>query len=357
VFLRRLTVSQFRNYEHLEIAPAPGLTVVRGRNGQGKTNLVEAVAYLASLSSFRGVPTEVLIRDGAESARVLGELDTEGRAVTIDATLSRHTGSRAQVNGQRLARVRDLLGVLRVTVFTPDDLELIKGGPAERRRFLDDLLVVLRPSWDAVRTDLERVLRQRSTLLKQCGGRPDGDELATLAVWDARLVDLGTRLGGARAALVAELSPLVSTAYANLAGRAEAVDLYYEAPWMATGLEAALEQHRADDLRRGTTTVGPHRDDVRIDLRHASSRTHASQGEQRSLALSLRLAGHDLVRMRHGSPPVLLLDDVFSELDPIRTDALLRHLPPGQALLTTAEAIPEQAQPDLVVTVDAGVLQ
>ena len=216
MLVRRLTLSQFRSYERAELDPAPGLTVIIGRNGQGKTNLVEAIAYLSTLSSFRGVPSQVLIRDGAEAAGLAIKIDTDGRAIDIETTIARRGANKTLVNGQRLTRSRDLLGSLRVTVFTPDDLELIKGGPSGRRNYLDELLVALRPSWDLVLTDLDRVLRQRATLLKQSGGRIDGEVLSTLDVWDARLADLGTKLGEGRRQLVAELSPVVAEAYGNL---------------------------------------------------------------------------------------------------------------------------------------------
>ncbi|MGD9793394.1 MAG: DNA replication/repair protein RecF [Acidimicrobiia bacterium] len=356
MLVRRLTLSQFRSYERAELDPAPGLTVIIGRNGQGKTNLVEAIAYLSTLSSFRGVPSQVLIRDGAEASSLAIKIDTEGRAIDIETTIARRGPNKTVVNGQRLTRSRDLLGSLRVTVFTPDDLELIKGGPSGRRNYLDELLVALRPSWDLVLTDLDRVLRQRATLLKQSGGRLDGEVLSTLDVWDTRLAELGTKLGEGRRQLVAELSPLVAEAYGRLAGDHPPVQLVYDSPWMDVGLYDALMSTRIDDARRGLTTVGPHRDELRVELRHTPARTHGSQGEQQCLALALRLAGHQLVGERQGTPPILLLDDVFSELDPQRTAALIANLPAGQALLTTAEKIPDQAQPELIVRVENGTL-
>ena len=357
MLLRRLRISQFRNYEQAELEPAPGLTVVIGRNGQGKTNLVEAVAFLATLDSFRGATSEVLIRDGSDRGYVHADIDADGRPVDIRAELVRGGHNRVQLNGQRLIKARDLLGVVRVTVFTPDDLVLIKGGPGERRAFLDELLVALRPNWDSVRLDLERVLRQRATLLKQAGGRLDGESTVTLDVWDAKLAEVGTALTSARRTLVDELRPRVANAYQRLAEKGEAVVLTYESTWWDAGLTAALSRARNEDVKRGVNSVGPHRDDLRVELRGCSSRTHASQGEQRTLALSMRLAGHELVRERIGVSPVLLLDDVFSELDPPRTSALLRNLPEGQTLLTTAETIPPDAVPELVIEVRDGVIQ
>ncbi len=183
--LRTLRLIEFRNYTDLTFEPAAGLTVVVGANGQGKTNLIEAISYLSTLSSFRGVPGDVLIRDGADRAQLRAELDVESRRVDLDATINRRGPHRTEVNGQRLTRTRDLLGHLRCTVFTPDDLELIKGGPGERRRYLDELLTGLSPKLDQLRVDVDRVLRQRATLLKQSGGRLTAEVGFTLDVWES----------------------------------------------------------------------------------------------------------------------------------------------------------------------------
>jgi DNA replication and repair protein RecF len=252
-----------------------------------------------------------------------------------------------------------VLGSVGVTVFSPDDLALVKGGPGERRRLLDDALVALALKNDALRSDLERVLRQRGTLLRQAGGRTTPEVLATLDVWDAQLAQLGEATGRARAALVERLQPVAAAAYDRVAAASADVTLTYDPPWRRTpgGLAAALEAARGDDLRRGASTVGPHRDEVELAVNGLPARTHASQGEQRSLALSLRLATHAVVTEVTGSSPILLLDDVFSELDPARSHALLVNLPPGQAILTTAGPLPEGAEPELVVQVTGGRLE
>jgi DNA replication and repair protein RecF len=340
-----------------------GLTVITGANGEGKTNLLEAVGWLATLSSFRGAPPEALVRVGASAAVVRGSGTREGRSLLVEGSLEPRGRTRVQLNRQPLRRSRDLLGALRVTVFSPDDLVLVKGGPAERRRFLDDLLVSCHPRWDAVRGDLERVLRQRATLLKQAGGRLTPDVALTLDVWDTQLTSLGETLASGRVDLVARLEPEVVKAYADLAGLAGApgaVGLSYQAPWRSGdggGLAAALAAARRDDVRRGVSTVGPHRDDLVITLDGLPSRTHASQGEQRTLALALRLGGHAVVTADGGEPPVLLLDDVFSELDPGRASALLAHLPAGQALLTTAGPLPAGVVPARRLAVHGGAVE
>ena len=360
--LTRLELRAFRNYGTADLEPAAGLTVVTGGNGEGKTNLLEAVGWLATLSSFRGAPAEALVREGDERAVLRASVvRTEGegtpRTTLVEAELTRTGRDRVLVNRSPLRRSRDLLGTVRTTVFSPDDLALVKGGPGERRRLLDDLLVACAPRHAATRADLERVLRQRGALLRSSGGRATPDVVTTLDVWDAKLTELGEALGLARSRLVERLTPLVASAHADVAGTdAGDVGLVYAPQWREDGLAVALAASRSEDLRRGVTTVGPHRDDVDVLLERRPARTHASQGEQRSLALALRLSGHRLVAEVTGTWPVLLLDDVFSELDAARAAALLRALPAGQALLTTAVGLPPGATPELVVRVRDGRL-
>jgi DNA replication and repair protein RecF len=356
VHLQRLWLTDFRSYRSAELSFAPGLTAVVGANGEGKTNLLEAVGYLATLSSFRGAPLDALVRDGAAQAVVRAEGEREGRSLLVEAELNRTGRNRIQVNRQRLQRSRDLLGALRVSVFSPDDLDLVKGGPAGRRAFLDDALVAARPAHDALRADLDRVLRQRNALLKQAGGRLSAEVELTLDVWDTKLVQAGEALGEARSAMLDRLAPQLALAYARVAQREEDIAATYVAPWRTAGLAEALAASRRDDVRRGVSTVGPHRDEIELRIAGLPARTHASQGEQRSLAWALRLATHLVVHEVTGTPPVLLLDDVFSELDPGRSEALLAHLPPGQAVLTTAGALPPQARPELVLDVRDGAV-
>jgi DNA replication and repair protein RecF len=353
----RLWLTDFRNYTSAELAPSPdGLTVVVGGNGQGKSNLLEAVGWLATLSSFRGAPAEALVRRGADQAVIRAEGERDGRSLLIEAEVNLTRRDRVLVNRQPLRRARDLLGALRVTIFAPDDLVLVKGGPSERRTYLDDLLVAVHPRNDALRADLERVLRQRTTLLKQAGGRLSGDVAATLDVWDAKLAAVGEELAAARAALVAGLEPEVGKAYDQVAvGLPNDISVLYQQSWDGPLLDA-LGAARADDVRRGVTTVGPHRDELALAIGDLPARTHGSQGEQRSLALALRLAGHALVTDVTSTPPVLLLDDVFSELDPDRSEALIAHLPAGQALLTTAGPLPVSARPSATVRVAGGAV-
>jgi DNA replication and repair protein RecF len=354
VQVEHLWLTDYRSYASVDLELPPGLTAVLGRNGQGKTNLLEAVGWLATMSSFRGAPTEALVRRDAERAIVRAEVDDAGRSTRIEAELARNGRNRVLVNGSRPGRSRDLLGHLRVTVFTPDDLALVKGGPSERRRLLDDALVALSVRNDRVRTDYERVLKHRNALLKQLGGRLSPEAAATLEVWDTKLADAGDRLGAARADLVTRLTPQLQHAYVTLAPQTAEVAVVYEAPWRDGGLAAALAAARSEELRRGQTLVGPHRDDLVLAIDGLPARTHRSQGEQRSLALALRLATHREIEASTGSTPVLLLDDVFSELDEFRSTALLGSLPAVQTLLTSASGLPAGIRPELVVDIDAG---
>lgn len=357
MIVTRLELVDFRNYETATFDLDPGTTAVVGLNGQGKTNFAEAVAYLSTLSSFRRAPPEALIRVGADQAIIRATIvHDDGRELLVEASLQRTGRNRVLVNRQPLARVRELLGVVRVSVFSPDDLALVKAGPTERRGFLDDTLVTLAIKYDALRLDLDRIVRQRNTLLKQAGGRLDDSAAITLDVWDAKFAEIGDRFGHARAVLVAKLDPMVVEAYAQLAGRPTPTELRYEPAWRSRGLAGALALARGDDVRRGVSTVGPHRDDVELVINGMPARTHASQGEQRTLALSLRLAAHRLAAEKAGSAPVLVLDDVLSELDVERAAALLEHLPVGQVVLTTAAPLPMAAHPDATVRIEAGTV-
>jgi DNA replication and repair protein RecF len=354
--LNHLWLIDFRNYRSAELSPAPsGLTVVLGSNGEGKTNLLEAIAYMATLRSFRGSPDEALIRIGVDRAVVRLDAHRSERALLIEAEIQSVGRGRVQVNRQPLRRTRDLLGALQVSVFAPDDLALVKAGPQGRRDYLDDLLVALHPRNDAARSELDRILRQRNALLKQAAGnpRPPQDVVTTLDVWDQKLAATGTAVAEAREALVNRIGPAVAASYDRVAERAANVAVHYRRSWEGE-LSSAVAATRLDDLRRAVTTVGPHRDELSLTIGELPSRTHASQGEQRSLALALRLAGHQVVAETLEGPPVLLLDDVFSELDPERSEALLGALPVGQVLLTTASALPPQAQPQVVVRVEDG---
>jgi DNA replication and repair protein RecF len=363
VYLASLELRDFRRYEHCAIDLGPGVTVIEGLNGAGKTTLLEAAAWVALGRSFRSVGDAALVRAGAEHAVIRAQVDDEGRRQTLDAELRAGARNRVLVNGHPLARSRDRLELLRVTIFAPDDLALVKGGPALRRDYLDDLLVALAPRYEAARTDYERVLRHRNALLKGGARGPDAD--STLDVFDDQLVRAGAEIVRGRCRLVERLAPGINAAYEHLAGRPASIAGPYEAEWAPDGVDLdtadvtlrdALARLRPRERERGLTLAGPHRDEWRMLLDGLETRSHASQGEQRCLALALRLAGHEVCRATLGSAPVLLLDDVFSELDPRRAVALATALPPGQTLITTATSLPEAIAAERHVRVFAGTV-
>src|SRR4051794_511686 len=359
--LARLWLTDFRCYEHVELALDPGCTVVTGSNGQGKTSLLEAIAWLATGRSLRGVPDRVLVRSGLEEAIVRAEIVHDEHDVLIEAAIRVQGRNRILANKQSVTRRRDLAEHLRVTVFAPDDLALVKGAPAGRRDFVDDLLVASMPRVAAMITDYERVVKQRNALLR--AGIRNPEDRTTRDVLDARLVASGAALIDARLELIERLAPAVRDAYASLAGDAPGFDTAYEAEWSAHPLardavDAAMLDALARLARReedrGVTLVGPHRDDWTFVLGGMDARHHASQGEQRTLALGLRLAGHRVVADTIGTEPVLLLDDVFSELDTGRAAALVAHLPATQTLVTTAGTLPEGIAASAWLRIEAG---
>lgn len=339
-----LTVLDFRNIEKATITPSQsGTTVVTGRNGSGKTSLLEAIGYLATSQSLRGSPKEAMVRIGAERAVLRATTMVGERRMNIESDLTISGRSRSMVNRQTVRRRTDLAEALRITIFSPDDISVVRGGPSDRRHFLDEVLAVVAPKSTHYADETEKILRQRSALLRRGGGRLTPELTATLDVWDARLDVAGTALVEARETLTEQLNPLVKEHYSRLAGLATPTALRYRRSWVGP-LGRALGASRPDDLVRGMTLVGPHRDELELSLSGLAGRTHISQGEQRSLALALRLATHQLATEHLGSAPVLLLDDVFSELDPFRIRALLTGLPPGQSILTTALPPPPEVE-------------
>jgi DNA replication and repair protein RecF len=339
-----LSLVSFRSYVALDWRPDPGVNLLLGDNGTGKTNLLEAIAYLGSLKSFRRVVDTELIADDAESAVLRSGVDSGESNHLVEIELRRRGARRAQLDKTVLRRTGDLIGVLRAVWFLPDDLDLVKRGPSHRREFLDDLAVQLWPGAYAEQAELARSLRQRNAFLRM--GQNDD---ATLSVWDARLAQAGGRVLARRSRVLELLTPELAAAYREIAEERSEVVVRYEASWMEAplGVESAakftndlieaLEKSRRRDYERRVTTVGPHRDEAGFLLDGHDARVHASQGEQRSLALAARLASHRMVSDAMGEPPLLLLDDVFSELDAHRAKALARALPGDtQTMITSA---------------------
>jgi DNA replication and repair protein RecF len=336
VGLATLDLVDFRSFRTAQFTPDPeGTTVLLAPNGTGKTSILEAVGYLGTGRSFRGAARDSMVRTGADDAYVRATVCDATTDVLIEAQLSRHGRSRVQVNRQPAKTRRDLADAVAVTTFAPEDVTVVRGGPSGRRDVLDDALALLDPGAGSLLEDVARVLRQRGALLRQLRGRLDDAASSTLDVWDERLAALGDDLAARRSELAGALDPVVAELYRVLAAATVSVSVAYVPSWSGS-LADALAAARVDDVRRAVTTVGPHRDDVALTIDDRDARTQSSQGEQRSLALAVRIAVHQRVTQTRGRPPLLLLDDVFSELDPGRATRLLELLPVGQALLTTA---------------------
>jgi DNA replication and repair protein RecF len=360
VRLTHLSLRDFRSYTEVELALDPGVTALVGPNGQGKTNLVEAVGYLATLGSHRVAADAPLVRLGAERAVVRGNVSRGSRALLVEVEITPGKANRARVNRAPVPRPRDVLGILRTVLFAPEDIAMVKGDPSERRHFLDDLLVVRTPRMAGVRADYDRVLRQRNALLKTAGAsmRAGKGDLRTLEVWDAHLSTSGAELLAARLELVDALRPLVDKAYdavADSGGPAtldyrcslgEDVALVADREMLAAALLNAISELRRDELQRGVSLVGPHRDDLLLKLGPMPAKGYASHGESWSLALALRLAAYDLLSSDtdDDGEPVLILDDVFAELDGQRRQRLAGMVAGAEQVLVTAavaEDVPE----------------
>jgi DNA replication and repair protein RecF len=359
LYLRHLQVTDFRSWEHADLPLTPGPTVLVGPNGRGKTNLLEAVGYLATLSSHRVATDAPLVRHGCDRALVRAAVVNEDRELTIELEITPGRANRARVNRGAVGRPRDILGILRTVLFSPEDLALVRGDPGERRRFLDELLVLRAPRYAGVRADYERVLRQRNALLKTAGKkkgqRDDPYALSTLEVWDNHLATAGSQLLAARLDLVADLAPFTAAAYAGVAPDSRPAKISYRSslgetlpaeygipggeradPDKLAGLMTeALAASRQAEVERGVSLVGPHRDELELILGQAPAKGYASHGESWSFALALRLGSYELLRGEAGEP-VLLLDDVFAELDKRRRSRLAEVASAAEQVLVTA---------------------
>src|SRR4051794_10634273 len=358
MYVRHLQLGSFRSWERVDLALRPGPTVFVGRNGEGKTNLVEAVGYLATLTSHRVSTDAPLVRTGDTQAVVRAALRRGDRELLVEIEINPGRANRVRVNRAPLPRPRELIGVVKSVLFAPEDLALVRGDPTERRRFLDELLVSRTPRLAGVRSDYDRVLKQRNALLKTAR-LARGDALATLDVWNGHLVDYGSQLMAARLRLIADLAPHVTRSYAEVAGSgAAAAGLGYAstvplagdgAPLLegtalpsvaelADALRARVEERRREEVDRGVTLVGPHRDDLVLHLGPGPAKGFASHGESWSLALALKLATFALFRA-DGEEPILVLDDVFATLDADRRAALAGVAPPAEPTLITAAGL------------------
>jgi DNA replication and repair protein RecF len=367
VYVQHLSVADFRSWQRADLAFEPGVNVLVGPNGQGKTNLLEAVGYLASLSSHRVPNDGPLIRSGADHATVQAAVVEAGRQLVLEVEIIPGKANRAKLNRSPVPRPRDILGGLRTVLFAPEDLGIVRGDPAERRRFLDDLLVQRAPRFAAVRSDYDRVLKQRGALLKSSGsarrdgaGRPAAADLSTLDVWDGHLAQHGAELLVGRLELLDALKPFAVEAYGQIApvsfGPREepafglryvsSVDLGSDsveaqippASTVSAALLADLTRLRSQEIERGVTLVGPHRDELELTLNGLPLRGYASHGEGWSAALSLRLGAFTLMKS-DGAEPVLVLDDVFAELDEARRDQLAAIAAKAEQVLISSAVI------------------
>jgi DNA replication and repair protein RecF len=358
VYVRHLGLQDFRSWANVELELTPGRTVFIGPNGYGKTNLVEALWYSSTLGSHRVATDAPLVRVGAQRAIVSTIVVSEGRECAVDLEITAGRANKARLNRSPVRSPREVIGVLRAVLFAPEDLALVRGDPGDRRRYLDDLAAVRRPRVAAIRADYDKVLRQRTALLKSASGarfRGDRGALDTLDVWDGHLAAHGAELMAARMALVNELAPEVQKSYQRLAPASRPASISYHASvdiepdrpdveLLRTALLEKMAVRRDAELERGVCLVGPHRDDLELRLGEKPAKGFASHGESWSMALALRLAAYELLRAE-GSDPVLLLDDVFAELDTGRREALAAAAASAEQVLVTA-AVPDDIPRD-----------
>jgi DNA replication and repair protein RecF len=358
--VRRVELTDFRSYERVAVDLDPGVSVLVGQNGMGKTNLIEALGYVATLDSHRVATDAPLVRAGAASAVIRCAIVHEGRELLVELEIVPGRANRARLNRSPVRRPREVLGALRMVLFAPEDLELVRGDPSERRRYLDDLLVARQPRFAGVRADYDRVVKQRNALLRNAYlnrkvGGTRGQDLSTLAVWDHHLAEHGAELLAGRLELAAALAPHLTKAYDAVApGRGTAAIAYAsrlgeslqaDRPALEAAILERLQERRVAEIERGMTLVGPHRDDLALSLGDLPVKGYASHGECWSFALALRLAAYDLLRS-DGIEPVLVLDDVFAELDGLRRERLATLVSDAAQLLVTC-AVPEDVPASL----------
>ena len=364
--LRHLTLADFRSYASAEVPLTPGITTFVGRNGQGKTNLVEAAYYLATLGSHRVAQDGPLVRAGAEQAIVRAAVVRAEREQQLELEINPGRANRGRVGRAALGRPRELLGTLRAVMFAPEDLALVKADPAGRRRFLDELLVARQPRWAGARSDYDKILKQRNALLKTARTAPNrAAVLESLPVWDTHLAQVGANLTYARLRLMQDLQPYLAKAYEQVSDAASDACTTYrsslhdevaqaiaagdvlDVAQIETALHESFARQRTAEVERGLTLVGPHRDDLELRLGDLPAKGYASHGESWSFALGLKLAAFTLLRHDLDTDPVLILDDVFAELDSGRRERLAEMIGDAEQVLITA-AVGEDVPPVLV---------
>ncbi len=370
MYVSGLSLLRFRSYDYVNIKLVPGINVFIGTNGQGKTNLIEALNYCASFSSHRVASDQPLVKQGESSAAVQVVVEQDSRTISLDVEITPGKANKAKQNGSPLTKARDLLGILLTVTFAPEDLMLIKGDPSERRKFMDDSITQLIPSYAGVRADFEKSLRQRNALLKSAYGKRTEEVLHTLDVWDVQLAKTGAAVMYHRLKLIENMQELVSDAYTKVSDDRGPLAISYvsnlEVPAgeltiasIESAMLAALTEKRNSELDRGITLVGPHRDELQLMLRDLPVRGYASHGESWSCALALKLSLFELLkRSSRGGDPVLILDDVFAELDEIRRSKLVDLVKNNEQTIVTAAVandVPKELDGALFNVIDGTV--
>lgn len=347
--ISKLSLHNFRNHKELNLSFPSGATTIVGRNGRGKTNIVEAVNYLATLGSHRVSQDAPLIFNGQNTASVSANVEKHNRQAQVELVINYPGANKVSLNGNSLTRPRDILGLVTTVIFSPEDLELVKGDPSARRRFIDELSTLLAPKFSNTRSDYERTLKQRNTLLKSLGRRsPSQQARATLDAWDEQLITTGTEIIFTRLENIKRIQPHVAEFGTNISGDTEPLELTYSNTWLlqnepnretiAESFRTELENRNKDEIDRGITLVGPHRDDINIRLSEMPAKGYASHGQSWSIAIALRLAGFKVLR-EHDDDPILILDDVFAELDERRRNRLISIISDVEQTLITAAVI------------------
>ena len=353
--LHELTLRNFRTFKELRLEPdRDAVTVFLSPNGTGKTSVLEAVYALATAQSFRTSSAIDMIRTNETQSEVHGVLFQNDRRVQVDLTISKsvkNTTKKMLINGNKPKSRTELADVLPITIFTPEGVGIVRESPENRRTFLTGVIEDQEPKTAVLVERFNKILKQRNALLYALDGQtPTSSQKNELDIWTSDFIDVSNEVIEVREKTIALLLPLVQHFYEELSQSTTPIGVSYERSWSGE-LSGALSGCLNDDLFRRHTTTGPHRDDIMLSINTRDARRQASQGEQRSIALALRLAGHHLVKQERGVEPLLLLDDVFSELDPLRSNRLLQLLPTGQTLVTTASPLPLGMNPAVVIDV------
>ncbi len=337
MILKRIWLKDFRSYSNFKIDNfSSNVTLVTGENGKGKTNLIEAIYYISNLNSFRFSSRESLIKNGSKVSFIRAEITNGERELLIESEISLLGRDKTLINKQKIIRNKEIRNYFKTIVFSNSDIEIVKNGPSYRRNFLDDLMIDLYPKMIPVKLELEKILKHRSKLLKTISYKSGKEELDTLDIWNQKLSEVGEFIVKTRKEVLTILQPELEKSFYQLSFNEKKLQIEYISSWEGRLIDA-LQKTQKEDLLKGLTSVGPHRDDLSIKINNLFSRDQVSQGQQRIIAISLKLASHKVIKKQLSLSPLLLLDDVFSELDEIRSKKLLENLPSSQTIITAAQ--------------------